>query len=52
MTIKRDTTSMVTFRAPAKMIAQIERLMNTRLDRPGRSALIRELLAEALEKAK
>lgn len=39
----------INIRVPREMMMVIERIANERLDKPDRAAVIRELLAEAIE---
>lgn len=42
----------INIRVPREMMMVIERIANERLDKPDRAAVIRELLAEAIEARK
>lgn len=42
----------ITIRLPAPMMQQIEAIMGKRLDAPDKSAVVRELLADALSRGR
>ena len=44
-----DTMQQIALRLPKPMLAAIDEIVADQLDQPERSAIIRELLAEALE---
>ena len=45
-----DTMQQIALRLPKVMIKALDEMADARLDRPDRSVLIRELLAEGLER--
>ncbi len=42
----------ITIRLPAPMMRRIEQIMGSRMDAPDKATVVRELLAESLEKRK
>ena len=45
-----DTMEQIAIRFPRPMLALVDEIVAGRLDRPDRSSIIRELVAEALQK--
>lgn len=45
----RSMSHALTIRFPEAMMTEIERLMATRMDAPDKGAIVRELVAEALQ---
>lgn len=45
-----DTMEQIAIRFPRPMLALVDEIVARRLDRPDRSSIIRELVAEALQK--